>query len=142
VTVVYHSGGGQRYHETRECPAWHRAQDLNDWDSDEPYSRGPQLHALEEGPDWLLAKLGKVPCLFCKPPFITQHMDFEHFPAHIHQPECVDPESCGSLCEQVVCARCCIRRRVRATSGTPPWTIRRPVMWPCTSAVVLGLTKG
>lgn len=135
--TVYVSAGSARYHRTPDCRALESMRLLNedmggyDWVPGAPYT---VCHAFLPVAIERAAKDGKTPCSSCKPPLAAAD-SFGHEPTWINAGYCGGCDRCGDLEEREVCARC-----VRLIPTTPgPWP-RESVPWPCTSAVVLGLT--
>lgn len=132
--IVFTSTGSRKYHFDKGCKAFHSAQELSDLDCGcDTYCthRMPRMHSLKRATATGAAIDGKLPCLGCVPPELRKMPDIETFG---HQPEwadfgqcVVDPGACNCPYhdEQQACARC--------RHG------RQPVLWPCTSAIVLGL---
>lgn len=147
---VYVTAGGARYHRTVDCRGLEAMQAINEemgglnWVPGAPYT---VCHATEPVPAEQAAKRGKTPCAVCKPPLAVAAEDFGHEPV-THEAEFFGETSD----DKPVCARC--SRTVREwTSYTVGYDERAGVQWengwvryrdcipwPCTSAVVLGLT--
>ena len=119
--TVYVSGGGRRYHASPDCPKLLSAQDLWDWDCDDycrhDHGRARSVVGLSLA---TAAAQGLQPCVGCKPETAVAPVgDFGHEPmlvrqfggAHLHA-------------EFEACARC----------------YPMVPLWPCASAVALGLT--
>ncbi|MGW6531406.1 hypothetical protein [Streptomyces venezuelae] len=124
--IVFATAGSRKYHFDKNCSAFHAAQGLNDMDCGcDTYCthRMPRLHRQQQMSSQKAAMDGKLPCLTCVPPHLRQMPDVDGFG---HQPVEVWGEPC--------CARC--RDRGIDEYGDP-WI--HPTLWPCTSAIVLGL---
>lgn len=130
---VYTSGGGQRYHATKTCPALTGGQNLNDWDCEcwgRCSHRSPRaVVPLEPA---AAAARGKTPCLACYPGAIDlgpSENDYGHQPV---------PIVTNGRLRTVECYRCATTVTHYDEAYRPSrWT--KPVTWPCTTAVVLGL---
>lgn len=126
--TVYATFGGLRYHGSPECSALVSGQELNDWDCPGDYClhTHARTHAAVETTVTEALGAGKTPCLACLPAVgaglarSACEEDFGHEPVWIE----------GDM----FCRRC--RTRGVDDDGDP-WTY--PRLWPCTSAVVLGL---
>jgi hypothetical protein len=135
--LVHITEGGLRYHQTSDCHAFAAGRMLNDFrDHDRPSTRRMARIHPAETVDWKTAAAqGKTPCLSCWPPAAMRYLpqppngDFGHRPVLGF----TDGRGLGRIC-----ARGC---GIRA--GTAPHWLQhhRPVAWPCTSAIVLGLTR-
>lgn len=135
--LVHTTHHGNRYHQTEDCPALRAGLILNDPGAyEEPWVAGvgrlPRQLPIRTV-DWKTAAAqGKTPCLSCWPPDAMRYLpqpsagDFGHRPVL----GLTDGRGLGRIC-----ARGC---GAPANSYTP-W--RQPVRWPCTSAIVLGLTR-
>lgn len=125
--IVFTSAGSRKYHFDKGCTAFHSAQLLSDADCGcDTYCthRMPRMHGLlrlsaaKAAMDW-----HKLPCLACVPEHLRELPDADHFG---HEPEPLyAPGPLGPGDDQLICARCQIGHDI--------------VLWPCTSAVVLGL---
>ncbi|MEV0090408.1 hypothetical protein [Streptomyces sp. NPDC050738] len=133
--LVHITEGGARYHQTSDCHAFSAGRMLNDfWDHEWPGTRRmPRMHAAETV-DWKhAASQGKTPCLSCWPAAAMRYLpqpsgsDFGHRPVL----GITDGRGLGRIC-----ARGCSTR----THPHSTWS-HAPVAWPCTSAIVLGLTR-
>lgn len=121
--AVYASAGGTRYHATEDCRALRSGQDLSDWDCWDDYCHHdhPQPRATRETTAIEALGAGKMPCRVCLPGQTpawyrsSSEDDFGHEPFEY---DGVD-----------ICQRCYTER-----SG-----LRDTVLWPCTTAVILGL---
>jgi len=151
--IVFASAGGRKYHFDKGCKAFEFGQQLNDWDTpDDAYLASwnyPSLHALVRMSATKAAMDGKLPCLACVPEHLREMPDTEDFG---HEPVQHDREFFGEMSDDPpVCARCS-----RTIRGWFPVVIDQElsgrvitqdqyisyeiaVLWPCTSAVVLGL---
>ncbi|MFE9812358.1 hypothetical protein [Streptomyces sp. NPDC005548] len=129
--IVFASTGGRKYHFNKNCKAFHAAQDLNDWDCDEYCSHlHPRPRPLKRMSATKASMDGKLPCLRCVPPNLREFPDTEDF---AHEPTI--GISLFGLAE-TVCQRCTERGVWYGDMQN-----MRPVhiLWPCTSATVLGL---
>lgn len=127
-TTVYASKGGTAFHNTRNCRAREAGQGL--WDTDDwpGYAIQPMTIPAAMG-------AGKLPCLVCMP----------DLGANWFRTPCEDDfghEPFGPYDGAMVCRRCyvtVIREWVDAYDNPRHRRVRDVVLWPCTSAVVLGL---
>jgi hypothetical protein len=127
---VYTSGGGQRYHATKDCNALTGGQNLNDWDCEcwgRCSHRSPRaVVPLEPA---AAAARGKLPCRVCYPSAVDlgpSQDDFGH-----------QQTSWGG---RRICTRCATGRVPEAPDSPDPLASPdRSVAWPCATAVVLGL---
>ncbi|MFF1444189.1 hypothetical protein [Streptomyces sp. NPDC058295] len=131
--IVFVSGAGRKYHFDQQCKAFQTAQELSDLDCGcDTYCthRLPRMHPLIRMSSTKAAIDGKLPCLTCVPPHLRELDASDSFG---HEP--TTGISLFGLAE-TVCQRC------------TEWGVwygsaddLRPVhiLWPCTSAVVLGL---
>ena len=151
--IVFASAGSRKYHFNQDCKAFHSAQELSDLDCGcDTYCthRMPVMHALVRMSATKAAMDGKLPCLHCVPQHLRELPDTEHFG---HQPVSNDVDYWGETTDDLpVCARC--SRWISAwspvvigqepngrviTSGEQRVRFEIAVLWPCTSAIVLGL---
>lgn len=132
--IVFTSAGSRKYHFDKDCTAFHSAQLLSDLDCGcDTYCthRMPRMHALKRTSATAAAIDGKMPCLACVPEHLRElpdTEDFGHEPMWADFGQCViDPGACNCPYhdERQACARC--------RHG------RQPVLWPCTSAIIIGL---
>ncbi len=134
--IVFATTASRKYHFDQQCKAFHNAQDLNDWDcccGDYCNHRGPVLHSLVRMSSVKAALDGKLPCLRCVPAHLrTMPLpeDDEYFG---HEP--VKGISLFGLSE-TVCQRC-TERGVWYGDANELRDVH--ILWPCTSAIVLGL---
>jgi hypothetical protein len=142
--TVYTTAGGRRFHADDSCRALWSAQALSDWDYDYEFpppagARLPQQHAIEAQQPLDAARAGYTGCRVCVPPALALPATGETYG---HQPcfVCLPDFTKG-----YGCARCRVRVRVPnwPRSGEDVATgwhhETHAVLWPCTSAVVLGL---
>lgn len=115
---------GRKYHLDSTCPLMTAGEDLWDGDS-EGWWHTSGSYRREVDSTRSAAYLGKLPCLHCVPdadrvfpPLFGQTFG--------HQGAVLDGD--------VFCVRC--RNRGIDDNGDP-WSY--PTLWPCTSAVILGL---
>lgn len=138
-TTVYASKGGTAFHNTPDCRARWAGRDLNDWDvNDKGRNWVPGCRALNTypiGPMTIPAAMGagKLPCLVCMPDLGASWYqtpcedDFGHWPTRgISERGLADD----------VCQRCTVPG---VWWGDVAELRPVHVLWPCTSAVVLGL---
>jgi hypothetical protein len=145
---------GTKYHTDADCPLmvggeglWQNASDADDY----PWHPGT-YRITDRSPEYA-AMRGKLPCLHCVP------AELRVFPPLYgqtfgHEPVSNDADYWGETVDDPpVCARC--RRRVRRwTSYSNGYDERAgviweegwisyevAVLWPCTSAIVLGLVE-
>ena len=133
--IVFASAGGRKYHFDKGCKAFEFGQQLNDWDTpDDAYLASwnyPRLHGLRRMSATKAAMDGKLPCLACVPRHLREMPeadDFGHWPTR--------GISLNSLADDV-CQRC-TEPGVFYERGVDELTPVH-IIWPCTSAVVLGL---
>ncbi|MGW5173199.1 hypothetical protein ACWERY_02375 [Streptomyces sp. NPDC004082] len=120
-----HITHGSKYHTDGKCPRLVSGEMLHDWDGDDyggsflagGYRIVSNIH------DAIMR--GKLPCLGCVPADLREYpplygQTFGHRPVEVFGEQC--------------CARC--RDRGIDEYGDP-WI--HPTIWPCTSAVILGL---
>ena len=132
--IVFASAGSRKYHFDQSCSAFQSAQLLSDWDCGcDTYCthRLPRMHGLVRMSATKAAMDGKLPCLACVPAHLREMPDVEDFG---HEPFEYDGVP--------ICARCytnVVRISVDAFENAHRHVVRWPVLWPCTSAIVLGL---
>jgi hypothetical protein len=137
VTTVFAADRASRFHATADCGAFQRGQYLNDWDCGCDWGCGhrtPRLWALVERPLSEVIALGKMPCWACYRGKLVLPPPTEDFG---HRP--VNPYAGTKYADQltpVVCARCVLWGPADKGTG---FRFGTSVLWPCTSAVVLGL---
>lgn len=124
MTTVYATAQGRAFHATNDCNALYNGQSLSDWDYDYEFpppagARLPTTHAVQPATPEQATASGKHPCGYCKPTLALAD-DFGHKPVELDGDD--------------FCARC--RDRGIDEDGDP-WSY--PTLWPCTSALVLGL---
>lgn len=160
MNTVYASQGGRRYHATAACKALRNAQDLSDWDCWDDYCRHdhPRPRPVREMTTTDALGAGKWPCAVCWPnsaaalAISPSEHDYGHEPTYMDLGSCgMGGCQCPGHYDAEVCARCVIveyetsEQLVTDEHGNDQyvhgrWVIRRdPVLWPCTSAIVLGL---
>lgn len=133
--IVFASAGGRKYHFDKGCRLFESAQILSDWDcccGDYCTHRSPVTHPLKRMSATKAAMDGKLPCLSCVPPHLRELPEVESFG---HRPV--------GWSGHVVCIRC-HAGEPRTSDGIDGAPDDRPlpdrsVLWPCTSAIVLGL---
>jgi hypothetical protein len=155
VTTVYASRGGNAFHGDPACRAREAGRDLNDWEPDwVPGCRVPRTYAVEPMTIPAAMGTGKLPCLVCLPSLGASWFQTPCEDDFGHQPVTDDREFFGEVSDEPpVCARCTRTIRIvspivvgqepsgRAiTRGAARIAYEVAVLWPCTSAVVLGLT--
>ena len=110
------------YHFNRKCSFLLYGQELNDWDCGCDWGcghRGPKIHRIDRMSDnKATVDLRLWPCRYCVPSHLRRFPPSDTFG---HEPFTYDGVP--------ICQRC-----YRTTRGSR-WTI----LWPCTSAIVLGL---
>ncbi len=121
MTTVYSTTAGARYHRTPDCRALEAMQLLNEDMSGTPDA---VCHAVLPTAIEQAAGTGKTPCARCKPP-LAAASSFGHEP--------VTNPHFGP-----VCARC-LTGVTHYDEAYRPSRWVKPTLWPCTSAVVLGL---
>lgn len=133
--AVYTTQGGRRYHADQACYALANGRSTRAYRAAETYLPGagglPGLYPLRRRSTISAQQFSYTACLVCVPPadalprlpFVTGET-YGHEQVHI--PFSYDGNQ--------VCTRCTERRR----DSRGRW-IYRPMPWPCTSAVVLGL---
>jgi hypothetical protein len=117
--TVYASEGGNRYHSTWKCAAFHAGSSLSDVECGEDLCRHdhPRMHPALDYPIAEVAESGRTPCRVCLPPLAVSE-DFGHEPMDVEQ------FGNGRLHARfVACARC----------------YPNSVNWPCLTAVLLAL---
>lgn len=125
---VFATDTAPRYHSSRACRALRNAQDLSDWDCWDDYCRHdhPMPRPVRELSLTDAAAAGKWPCHTCYPAGIQ----FPPIPpsndSFGHEPQWIAGDH--------FCRRC--KDRGQDDYGDQ-WSY--PTLWPCTSAVVLGL---
>jgi hypothetical protein len=132
--IVFASAGGRKYHVDRNCKAFESAQMLSDLDCGcDTYCthRLPRMHAGVRMSSTKAAMDGKLPCLACVPTHLRELPETESFG---HEP--TRGISLFGVAE-TVCQRCTEWGvfYVRGNDDFSPVQI----LWPCTSANVLGL---
>jgi hypothetical protein len=151
--TVFASTGGRKYHFDKACKAFESAQMLSDMDCGcDTYCthRLPVMHGLVRMSSTKAAMDGKLPCLVCVPAHLRELPEAETFG---HEPASNDVDYWGETNDDLpVCARC--TRTVRAwlpevigqhpdgrviTAEDRRVSFEVAVLWPCTSAIVLGL---
>jgi hypothetical protein len=135
--TVYATAAGDRYHQTPYCQALAAMQHVNEqmggmWVPGAPYMVS---HAIAPATAEQAARDGKTPCSRCKPDLAVVADTFGHEPWFACLP---------AFTKGWACARCRVRARC-VTVGSPEddpsfHTETHAVPWPCTSAIVLGLT--
>lgn len=130
--TVYTSRGARAFHRERTCRARWAGRDLNDWNVDGkgamwvPGCRALNLYAVEPMTVPAAMGAGTMPCNTCFPGWAAAWFrspsedDFGHVPV--------------GFCGVWYCGRCDERRRDHRGRE-----VYRPIPWPCTSALVLGL---
>ena len=134
MSIVYASEGGERYHRniSTECPAFETGRNI--WDTDEWVPGWPSLRPIRELTVTDALARGKEPCAKCFPGQraalhrTSSEDDFGHQPTI--------GISIFGLAE-TVCSRC-TERGVWFSRGNDDFNPVH-ILWPCTSAVVLGL---
>lgn len=132
MSIVFATEGGRRYHKTRACFALNDGQSLWLFDPQQWVPGMPQImlsngHPRQEMPATEALGQGKEPCAECFPgqrAALHRSSSKDDFG---HQPIELDGDH--------FCARC---RSHGFDDDGDPWDY--PTLWPCTSAVVLGLT--
>lgn len=131
--TVYTTAGGRRFHADAACEAlcngrWIAGWVAGDWGG---HDGGP-LYPLTERDSLLAALDGFTACRGCVPPALAFPLldDFGHEPV-------TDIGWYGET--ETVCARCTELGLWWTTGGSNPRPVH--VIWPCTSAVVLGLVS-
>lgn len=138
MTTVYTTRGSRVFHQTPTCRARTQGQNLNDWDfccGDYCTHRAPRLWAVQETDLDNAIAAGKKPCGTCYGTPGQRHTtlppsteDFGHRPFEYDGVP--------------ICTRCYTteaRCSIDAFEVPRQATVRLPVLWPCTSAIVLGL---
>ena len=119
---------GRKYHVIPDCPALEMGQNLHDYDCD-CWTRceHAKAWAIQDTTEAFARGAGKTACSRCYPDPVPLAPSVETFG---HEPFEYDGVP--------ICARCCetVTHYDEAYQASR-WT--RPVPWPCTSAVVLGL---
>lgn len=117
---------GRKYHKSEQCPLMTGGENL--WDGDgEDYFHTSGAFRREVASIEYAAYLGKLPCLYCVP-LEERVMPPLYGQTFGHEPVLIS----GDL----FCGKC--RDRGVDEDGDP-WSY--PSLWPCTSAVVLGLKE-
>lgn len=130
-TTVFATEGGHRYHKSRACFAFNDGQHLWRFDPQQWVPGMPQI-MLSNGHSWREMSFvtalgqGKGPCAECFPGQRAALYQGNCENDYGHEPIEIDGDS--------FCARC---RNHGFADGGDPWT--HPTLWPCASAVVLGL---
>jgi hypothetical protein len=132
--IVFASAGSRKYHFDKDCTAFHSAQNLSDLDCGcDTYCthRMPRMHSLVRMSATKAASDGKLPCLSCVPQHLREFgpaaEDFGHWPTK--------GISLTGLSE-TVCQRC---TEWGVWYGDAHDLRDVHILWPCTSAIVLGL---
>lgn len=134
--IVFSSAGSRKYHFNKGCKAFESAQMLSDLDCGcdtycthhMPVMHGPvRMSATKAAMD------GKLPCLACVPEHLREMPDSEDF-GHWQ----TRGISLNSLCDDV-CQRC-TQPGVWYERGVDELAPVH-IVWPCTSAIVLGLVQ-
>ncbi|BCK73952.1 hypothetical protein Srufu_079050 (plasmid) [Streptomyces libani subsp. rufus] len=125
---VYVSNGGERYHATEDCHALTLGRLLNNWiDEWVPGCRHmPRMHHPVPVAPSAAATDGKRPCLACFPAGAMPYLPMPATETYGHEPIEIQGDQ--------FCARC--RTHYIDDDGEPG---SYPTLWPCASAVVLGL---
>jgi hypothetical protein len=139
--AVYTTSGGTRYHADRACYALANGRAYHDWRAGrtDTVARGTGLYDLERRSVISAVRYAYTACLVCVP--AANALPFPIGETYGHEPVQMMRDGWGYA--PPICVRCNHRvirsawdasgRRVRR------WIEWRPVPWPCTSAVVLGL---
>lgn len=125
IIVVYTTAGGARFHWDRRCRALGSGRMLSDADCgcyEFCNHRLPTTHLPRSRDSIDAARAGYTACRVCVPPALALPATGQ---THGHQPV----TETGYYGPEQVCARC---DRI----GAAPYL---SALWPCTSAVVLGL---
>lgn len=126
---------GRKYHTDANCPLMVNGEYLHDWDGDIDYGGGftAGSYRRENPSPQFAAMRGKLPCLRCVP---ADHRVFPPLYGQTfgHKPVIgfTDGRGLGQ-----VCARCFT---INPLGPRHFGTRKECVRWPCTSAIVLGLT--
>jgi hypothetical protein len=154
---VFATEGGHRFHETADCPRFLAAQELWRFDPMQWVPGMPQImlsngHRIEEMTIVTAFGRGKEPCATCYPELRAALYRGNCEDDFGHEPVSEDREFFGETPDELpVCARC-----TRIIRGFRPvvigqeasgrvitrdrWTAYEvAVLWPCTSAIILGL---
>lgn len=133
--IVFASEGGRKYHFDEKCRAFENGQQLNDLDTPEDAYLSSwayrKQHRLQRMSSTKAAINGYRPCLACVPAHLRELPRSEDFG---HQPTV--GISLFDLAEKV-CQRCAERG---VWYGNADALLPVRIAWPCTSAIVLGLT--
>lgn len=143
---VFTTAGGTRYHADPECTALVNGRTVQAYRAGETWLPGagsmPGLYPLKRSSTLSAAHVSLTACLVCVPradalpplPFVGN--DFGHRPEWINAGYCGGCTNCGDTEEQEICVRCSLDAARRAD-----WARNVHVIWPCTSALVLGLVE-
>ncbi|WP_393075153.1 hypothetical protein [Streptomyces sp. LN704] len=157
VDTVYATEGGRRFHKTRACNAFLQGQELWRFDPMQWVPGMPQImlsngHRLDETSIVTAMGRGQEACNVCFPGLRAAWYRGSSENDYGHQPVSEDREFFGERPDDIpVCARC--TRTIRACLPVAvgqaidgrvitrdEWTtFEVAVLWPCASAVVLGL---
>ncbi|PWG13929.1 hypothetical protein DF268_08670 [Streptomyces sp. V2] len=125
---------GRKYHVDPACPRMIHGEDLHDCEGDDGWGAFTAGTYRREDPDPQHAAMrGKLPCLHCVP------AELRVFPPLYgqtfgHEPEWADFGTCV-----INVGACNCPRHDEGQACTRCRRDSRPVRWPCTSAIVLGL---
>lgn len=128
-SYVTTTDGARRFHKTATCKALLSAQDLSDWDCwdlEYCHHQHPKPNPIREITLADAVGAGKWPCAVCWPGYAaalaisSSEDDFGHQPVEVWGEPC--------------CTRCSDHG---IDEYGDPWL--HPTIWPCTSAIVLGL---
>lgn len=132
MNPVIHSTGGRAFHDSVDCPAFQAGQNLWDLDPWDDYAPTRWTKPIREESRHDSICRGLNPCRVCLPddprPFRTSF-------TFGHEPVTSLLDDSGRL----YCARCVLVRRGRGLRSRRGWRSYHSVLWPCTSAIVLGL---
>lgn len=138
MSTVYTTAGGRRFHEDRLCWAFGNGAMTASYLAAEAWNYGGAgipLHNTREVDSEDAARAGYTACRVCVPPALALPATGQ---THGHEPVQMWPDG-------IVCARCYTRTWHSAYAEPEDvererWDEIHNVPWPCTSAVVLGLT--
>lgn len=128
---------GRKYHTDPACPRMINGENFHDWEGDIDYGGGftAGTYRREDPSPQYAAMRGKLPCLGCVP------AEERVFPPLYGQDFGHEPFEYDGV---PICARCYTteaRCSIDAFDAPHRQIVRVVVLWPCTSAIILGLVN-